>query len=313
MVIFPTKTIDQLDLNDPLSGTDLFLLVQGGVAKQVTLADLIAAVIAVLPSILDSNNTWTGNQTYSAVGTGNSKPAPYLSFLSTASDGTNHNDMRISESVTGDETTLRIGDVPHGAYVSIRAQDSASQQIALNAQEILFNAPYLQYLPFTGINCYSYQRIASEFLLVISNFSKPLVGFSMDEPGGTPKEVMYISNNPYDSTAAPGCYHSFRLQDSTNASQMAAKIEVTWTNSTHATRAARLAFFAFDANAQECIRIESVAALPAIGFYGTAAVVQPPAVPAPVGGAVIDVQARAAIALLINLLSAAAGGNGLTA
>lgn len=51
-----------------------------------------------------------------------------------------------------------------------------------------------------------------------------------------------------------------------------------------------------------------------IGFYnGTAPVVQPAAIPAPAGGLVIDAQARAAIASILNALGAGTGGIGITA
>lgn len=50
-----------------------------------------------------------------------------------------------------------------------------------------------------------------------------------------------------------------------------------------------------------------------LGFWGKAPIVQPAAIAAPSGGTTIDTQARAAIQSIINTLSAAAGGNGLTA
>lgn len=50
-----------------------------------------------------------------------------------------------------------------------------------------------------------------------------------------------------------------------------------------------------------------------LGFFGTPPIAQPAAVGAPSGGTTIDTQARAAIVSLINLLSEAAGGLGLTA
>lgn len=50
-----------------------------------------------------------------------------------------------------------------------------------------------------------------------------------------------------------------------------------------------------------------------LSFYGTALLAQPAAIGKPGGGATIDAEARAAIDSLIDLLSGAAGGNGLTA
>ena len=50
-----------------------------------------------------------------------------------------------------------------------------------------------------------------------------------------------------------------------------------------------------------------------IGFYQASPVTQPAAVTHPSGGTTVDTQARTAIVSLINVLSAAGGGNGLTA
>lgn len=50
-----------------------------------------------------------------------------------------------------------------------------------------------------------------------------------------------------------------------------------------------------------------------IGFFGATPISQPAAIGAPSGGTTVDTQARAAIVSLINLLSAAAAGYGLTA
>jgi len=50
-----------------------------------------------------------------------------------------------------------------------------------------------------------------------------------------------------------------------------------------------------------------------IALYGGAAVVQPVAITAPAGGAVVDSESRAAIVSILNALGAAAGGIGVTA
>lgn len=50
-----------------------------------------------------------------------------------------------------------------------------------------------------------------------------------------------------------------------------------------------------------------------LGFYGATPVAQPLAIPAPSGGAVVDTQARAAIASILNAIGAGAGGIGITA
>lgn len=51
-----------------------------------------------------------------------------------------------------------------------------------------------------------------------------------------------------------------------------------------------------------------------LAFYaGTTPVTQPAAIPAPTGGLVVDTEARAAIASILNALGAAAGGVGITA
>jgi hypothetical protein len=52
---------------------------------------------------------------------------------------------------------------------------------------------------------------------------------------------------------------------------------------------------------------------PFIGFFGATPRSQPPAITAPTGGTTVDTQARTAIDAIINLLSAAGGGYGLTA
>lgn len=59
--------------------------------------------------------------------------------------------------------------------------------------------------------------------------------------------------------------------------------------------------------------IHTDAAIDGLGFHGATAVAQPAAITKPSGGATVDAEARAAIDTLIDLLSAAAGGNGLTA
>ncbi len=50
-----------------------------------------------------------------------------------------------------------------------------------------------------------------------------------------------------------------------------------------------------------------------IGFFGTALQTQPAAIAKPAAGATIDAEARAAVDLIIDLLSAAGGGFGITA
>lgn len=50
-----------------------------------------------------------------------------------------------------------------------------------------------------------------------------------------------------------------------------------------------------------------------MAFFGSPEIAQPAAVAAPSGGTTIDTQARAAIVSILNLLSQAAGGLGLTA
>jgi hypothetical protein len=50
-----------------------------------------------------------------------------------------------------------------------------------------------------------------------------------------------------------------------------------------------------------------------IGFYTTAPVAQPAAIPAPSGGAVVDVECRAAVVSILNAIGGSAGGIGITA
>jgi len=50
-----------------------------------------------------------------------------------------------------------------------------------------------------------------------------------------------------------------------------------------------------------------------VSLYGGPAVLQPAAIPAPAGGAVVDAEARAAITAILGVLGAAAGGIGITA
>lgn len=62
------------------------------------------------------------------------------------------------------------------------------------------------------------------------------------------------------------------------------------------------------------ITIEGVSSAVRLGFYnGTTAVVQPAAVTKPVGGVTVDAEARTAIDTIIDILSAAGGGIGITA
>lgn len=60
--------------------------------------------------------------------------------------------------------------------------------------------------------------------------------------------------------------------------------------------------------------IEQVPPAPSglVGFYTAPPIPQPAAITAPSGGGTVDTQARAAIVAVLNLLSQAAGGNGLT-
>lgn len=61
------------------------------------------------------------------------------------------------------------------------------------------------------------------------------------------------------------------------------------------------------------IKRTAVATKDMLGFFGSPEIVQPAAIAAPSGGATIDTQARTAIQAIINFLSEAAGGIGLTA
>ena len=71
-----------------------------------------------------------------------------------------------------------------------------------------------------------------------------------------------------------GSAFDFQLETTTTENTDAASVRASWATAAHATRKARLAFFAFDTAARECIRMEGSGTAAMIGFLGASAVVR---------------------------------------
>jgi hypothetical protein len=101
----------------------------------------------------------------------------------------------------------------------------------------------------------------------------------------------------------------YALESATTDSQSAAAIDALWNVASHPTRSGDLVLSAFyTTTAREGLRIRGGAAGPQVGLYGVAPVSQAAAIAAPVGGIVVDVEARTAI----DLIRAALSGIGIT-
>lgn len=70
-----------------------------------------------------------------------------------------------------------------------------------------------------------------------------------------------------------GMSHEFDLQDSTTTNVVAARMNVTWADVTHATRRGQLAFSVFDTLGRTCLILSTSGSAATIGFLGATAVV----------------------------------------
>jgi hypothetical protein len=85
--------------------------------------------------------------------------------------------------------------------------------------------------------------------------------------------ALLLRHNTSGTPAATfGVGIELQLQSSTTVNQDAADIRAIWTDPTHATRKARLAFSAFDTAAREGLRIDADGAAARVGLYGVTAV-----------------------------------------
>jgi hypothetical protein len=82
----------------------------------------------------------------------------------------------------------------------------------------------------------------------------------------------------HDSSGTPAAGYGtglvIRGKSSTTAGQSMADIAATWVVATHASRTARLSFYAYDTAARTCLQIEASGTAAMIGFLGTAPIVK---------------------------------------
>lgn len=103
----------------------------------------------------------------------------------------------------------------------------------------------------------------------------------------TVTNVLTIGHNSTGTAANGfGAGQAFTLATSTTADQSAARIQVLWSDATHATRKADLVLTAYDTAEREGLRIRGAGSEPAIGFYGVAPIAR--AVLATGAGATVD-------------------------
>ena len=146
------------------------------------------------------------------------------------------------------------------------------------------------------------------------DFQRP-IGVTLSDSGtAVATNVLTVAHTSSGTPAAGfGLAQLELLKSSTTAGQSAADETTTWVVATHASRTARKVFNIYDTAAREAMRIQASGSAAMIGLYGAAAVVQAAAITAPSGGAIIDAEARTAIASILTAIGAAAGGIGITA
>ena len=119
----------------------------------------------------------------------------------------------------------------------------------------------------------------------------------------TVTNVLTIGHNSTGTAANGfGAGQAFTLATSTTADQSAARIQVLWSDATHATRKADLVLTAYDTSEREGLRIRGAGSAPAIGFLGAAPVTRIAHVADPAGGATVDAEARSAINSILTTL-----------
>lgn len=116
--------------------------------------------------------------------------------------------------------------------------------------------------------------------------------------------VLTIGHNSTGTAANGfGAGQAFTLATSTTGDQSAARIQVLWSDATHATRKADLVLTAYDSGGErEGLRIRGAGSAPAIGFLGAAPVTRIAHVADPAGGATVDAEARSAINSILTTL-----------